>query len=146
MTVVNNVVDGQARLVVVDIEPASQLSVAMVENSMPLVARISLTNTSDAALSNLTVEFALLPDFSGKWTAHVSAIPADLAPAPVRSLRPADSRPTSRPAAGPADRACGQPARPAAEIPRNTRDLSSKIAVMVLGGGFSQFLLPGSGI
>jgi very-short-patch-repair endonuclease len=73
--VVNNVVDGQASTVVVDIEAASQLSVAMVENSVPLVARISLTNTSDAALSNLTVELALLPDFSAKWTAHVSAIP-----------------------------------------------------------------------
>jgi hypothetical protein len=47
----------------------------MVENSVPLVARISLTNTSDTVLSNLTVELALLPDFSAKWTAHVSAIP-----------------------------------------------------------------------
>jgi hypothetical protein len=74
-TVVNNVVEGQAYPVVVDIEAASQLSVAMVENSVPLVARVSLTNTSDTALSNLTVELALLPDFSAKWTTHVSAIP-----------------------------------------------------------------------
>lgn len=73
--VVNNVVDGQTHPVVVDIEAAGQLSVAMVENSVPLVARISLTNTSGSALSNLTVELALLPDFSAKWTAHVSAIP-----------------------------------------------------------------------
>lgn len=73
--VVNKVLDGQAHPVVVDIEAASQLSVAMVENSVSLVARISLTNVSDAALSNLTVELALLPDFSSKWTAHVSAIP-----------------------------------------------------------------------
>lgn len=71
-TVVNNVVDGQANPVVVDIEATSRFSVAMVENFVPLVARISLTNTSDAALSNLTVELALLPDFSAKWTAHVA--------------------------------------------------------------------------
>lgn len=61
--------------VAIDIEAASELSVAMVENSVPLVARVSLTNTIDAALANLTVELALLPDFSAKWTAHVSAIP-----------------------------------------------------------------------
>jgi hypothetical protein len=37
---------------------------AVPPRAMPLVARISLTNTSDAALSNLTVELALVPDFS----------------------------------------------------------------------------------
>jgi very-short-patch-repair endonuclease len=61
--------------IAIEIEAASQLSVAMVENSVPLVARISLTNASDAAVSNLTVELVLLPDFSATWTAHVSAIP-----------------------------------------------------------------------
>ncbi len=62
----------------VDIEAATELSLAMVENSVPLVARVSLTNTGDAPLTDLTdltVEAALLPDFSAKWTAHISAIP-----------------------------------------------------------------------
>lgn len=59
----------------VDIEAATELSLAMVENSVPLVARVSLTNTGDAPLTDLTVDAALLPDFSAKWTAHISAIP-----------------------------------------------------------------------
>jgi len=59
----------------IEIEAASELSLAMVENSVLLVARISLTNTGDLPLVNLTVELALLPDFSAKWSAHVSAIP-----------------------------------------------------------------------
>lgn len=67
--------DTMSSPIVIDIEAASELSVAMVENSVPLVARLSLTNASDATLSNLTVELALLPDFSSKWTAHISAIP-----------------------------------------------------------------------
>lgn len=73
--VVNNAVDGQEHAIVVGVEAASQLSVGMVENSVPLVARVSLTNTGEDPLSNLMVELALLPDFSDKWTAHVSAIP-----------------------------------------------------------------------
>src|SRR5690349_1633090 len=59
----------------VDVEAASELSLAMVENSVPLVARVSITNLGVEALSNLRVEMALLPDFSAKWTTHVSAIP-----------------------------------------------------------------------
>jgi hypothetical protein len=54
--VANQGLNGQADLVAIDIEAIPELSVAMVESSMPFVARISLTNTSDAALSNLTVE------------------------------------------------------------------------------------------
>lgn len=68
--------DPMSSPVAIDIEATSRLSVAMVENSVPLVARISLTNTSDAALLNLIVELALLPDFSSKRTVHISAIPA----------------------------------------------------------------------
>jgi len=59
----------------IEIEAAPELSLAMIENSVPLVPRVSLTNNGPHALENLTVEVALLPDFSAKWTAHVSAIP-----------------------------------------------------------------------
>jgi hypothetical protein len=37
----------------------------MVENSMPLMVQTSLTNTSEAALSNLTGELALLSHLTG---------------------------------------------------------------------------------
>ncbi|HEY4243203.1 MAG TPA: DUF4011 domain-containing protein [Kofleriaceae bacterium] len=60
----------------VEVEAARELSLAMVENSVPLVAQLSLTNTGATELSNLSVELALLPDYSAKWTAHISAIPA----------------------------------------------------------------------
>lgn len=63
---VNKVLDRQAHRIVVDVEAASQLGVAMVESSVPLVARSSLTNVSYAARSNLAVELALLRDFSSK--------------------------------------------------------------------------------
>ena len=59
----------------VEIEAAPELSLAMVENAVPLVARLALTNDGAERLDDLTVELALLPDFSAKWSAHVSAIP-----------------------------------------------------------------------
>jgi very-short-patch-repair endonuclease len=59
----------------VDIEASSELSLAMVENSIPLVARVSLTNTGPDPLDELTVEMALLPDLSSKWNCRISSIP-----------------------------------------------------------------------
>ena len=61
--------------VAVQIEAAPELNLAMVENAVPLVARVSVTNDSADELANLMVEAALLPDFSAKWSAHVAAIP-----------------------------------------------------------------------
>jgi very-short-patch-repair endonuclease len=59
----------------VDVEAAAELSLAMIENAVPLVARLALTNDGDERLQDLVVELALLPDFSAKWSTHISAIP-----------------------------------------------------------------------
>lgn len=66
----------QGSRLVLEIEAAPVLSLAMVENNIPLVARLSLTNSGPEPLHELIVELALLPDFSQKWTSHVSSIPA----------------------------------------------------------------------
>jgi very-short-patch-repair endonuclease len=69
--------DSQARpLISVDFKPIPFLSLALAENLIPLVPSLALTNVSDESLENLVVELALLPNFSQKWTTHVSAIPA----------------------------------------------------------------------
>ncbi|MBK7078087.1 MAG: DUF3320 domain-containing protein [Myxococcales bacterium] len=59
-----------------EIEAAPELNLAMVENAVPLIARLSVTNQSTVELRDLTVEVALLPDFSATWTTHLTAIPA----------------------------------------------------------------------
>lgn len=60
-----------------EIEAAPLLSLAMFENAIPVVSRVSITNRTSSNLENLTVEIALLPDLSQKWSAHISSIPAD---------------------------------------------------------------------
>lgn len=60
----------------VDIEAAPELSLAMVENAVPLVARLALTNTGSEDLAALAIEVALPAACQAPWTAHVSALPA----------------------------------------------------------------------
>ena len=59
-----------------ELDARAELGLAMVENAIPLVSRLSLTNHGEAPLHELRVEMALLPDYSAKWTTHVSSIPA----------------------------------------------------------------------
>jgi very-short-patch-repair endonuclease len=59
-----------------EIDAAPVLSLAMVENAIPLVPRVSLTNSGDAALEELAVEIAVAPNFSAPWTTRISSIPS----------------------------------------------------------------------
>lgn len=59
----------------VEIAAAPILSLAMVENAIPLVSRVSLTNHGEDSLSDLAVEITLAPDFSAPRVVHVSSVP-----------------------------------------------------------------------
>jgi hypothetical protein len=48
----------------VEVEAAPKLSLAMVENSVPFIARISVTNNGSTIVENLVLEGALLPNLS----------------------------------------------------------------------------------
>ena len=57
------------------IDAAPTLSLAMVENNIPLVSRLSLTNNGTTTLNELVVELVLQPNFSTAWSCQVSSIP-----------------------------------------------------------------------
>jgi very-short-patch-repair endonuclease len=59
-----------------EVEAARELSLAMVENAVPLVARISMTNLCEASLQNLILEVSVSPGFSSTWSTHITEIPA----------------------------------------------------------------------
>lgn len=65
-----------AALVQIEIDAAPILSLAMVENAIPLVSRVSLNNNGEDAISDVDVEISLAPDFSAPRIVHVSSIPA----------------------------------------------------------------------
>lgn len=60
----------------IDIEAARRLNFAMVENAVSLVERISVTNTSEEALTDIEIRANLMPDFGQVWKGHIRELPA----------------------------------------------------------------------
>lgn len=66
--------DGPLALV---IEACPILSLAMFENAIPVVSRVSVTNVTTEPIENVILEVELTQGLSQVWTAHISSIPPD---------------------------------------------------------------------